>query len=656
MVIQVPTDAGDAMLSNWAGGSVDDIDHGEELLKSWSEQPSSQPAVQPRKDKYFKEAGPVALGETLLNTATGGIASLGGGLTYLGTLAATGNLDAAKAVQEDTQKAFTYEPRTAGGQELTALRDKAIGVVSNAWSKFADRVGEGYSPEELEKIKALDPMGVANGRYGPHPLLGAATKVLPAAVMADRGISKMLEPRPEGVHTEPPKQEAPQGPKPPNEPTVEGVPVSEHPAIKTAEANAARAKEPFNPKALERHLQANSLPVPVKLTAGQATQDVSLLSEEMNMRGKQPALAQRFNEQNGQLIQNINAIRDQAAPDVTAVDHVQNGQTLIDLYKAKDEALNSTIRAKYQALEQANGGNFPVNGQAFVQAADAALKAKMKGRYVPAAVAGDLEDIRNGQPMTFETFENLRTNLAAEIRKAQRSGDGNAAMAASIVRDKLESLPMTGEASNIKPLADAARVAAKERFDMLRADPAYDAAINDSVAADDFIQKFVVNGKKANVDIMRQHLADEPLAAQTMSAGAINYLKNKAGILGEENGNFSQAGYNKALASILPKRESLFDQVTAEQLQNLGDVARYTQAQPRGSYVNTSNTLTAAASDMAANTAEGMANVAAKGIPVGTVTRKLFASRAAAKQAQRSLEEGAGIGGNVPLSELMKKK
>lgn len=622
----------------------------------------SGPAVKtepPKKEGFYSRQltggakGIVGLGETALNTATGGVGALGGGLTYLGTLAATGDPEAAKAVQEETQRTLTYEPRTKAGQVITGGRDYLTGRVGSAWNSLADRIGEGPTPEQMAQLKIADPLGVAIGKYGPHPLMGAAVKALPAAVVSARGISKMFEgAKPEGVATEP--KEAPT-PKAEGGPTVEGVPISEHPVMKQAEQAASQAKEPFNPKALERHLQSQSLPVPVRLTAGQATQDVSLLSDEMNMRGKQPALAQRFNEQNGQLIQNINAIRDQAAPDVTAVDHVQNGQTLIDLYKAKDEALNADIRGKYQALEQANGGQFPVDGQAFVQAADAALKQKMKGRYVPPAVAGDLEDIRNGQPMTFENFENLRTNLASEIRKAERSGDGNAAMAASIVREQLEKLPMTGETANIKPLADAARSAAKQRFDMLRADPAFEAAVNDKVAADDFIQKFVVNGKKANVDIMRQHL-DDPIAQQTMSAGAINYLKNKAGILGEENGNFSQAGYNKALASILPKKDSLFDPTTAEHLQNLGDVARYTQAQPRGSYVNTSNTLTAAASNMAANTAEGVANAAAKGIPVGTVARKLFASRAAAKQAQKSLEEGAGIGGDVKLSELMKKK
>lgn len=590
----------------------------------------------------------VAMGELALNTATGGIAALGGGLNYLGTLAATRNLDAAKAVQEDTQKTLTYEPKTSGGKAVTAARDDLAGMAGTAWNKVADRVAAGPSPEQLEKIKEADPIGFASGRYLPRPAVAAAVKVLPAAVMADRGISKMFEnAKPEGVNTAPPKAEAAK----PSAATVEGVPVSEHPVIKASAQAAQQSGEPFNQKALEHHLQAQSLPVPVRLTAGQATQDVSLLSDEMNMRGKHPALAERFNEQNGQLIQNINVIRDQAAPAVTATDHVQNGQTLIDLYKAKDEALSENIRSKYQALEKANGGSFPVDGQAIASASEAALKQKMKSGYVPPAIASELERFKTEQ-MTFEDFENLRSNLAEEARSAQ---NGNIRMAASIIRDQMEKLPIQGQAAQLKPLADAARSAAKERFDMLKADPAFHAAVEESVAPDDFIRKFVVTGKRDNVALMKENLSHDPVGSQTMAAGTINYLKSKAGILGEENGNFSQAGYNKALTDVAPKLDYLVDQTTSEHLKNLGDVARYTQAQPRGSYVNNSNTLTAAASNMAANTAEHVANVAAKGVPVGTVTRKFFAGRAAAKQAQSSLEYGAGIGGSVPLSELMKQ-
>ena len=46
----------------------------------------------------------------------------------------------------------------------------------------------------------------------------------------------------------------------------------------------------LNPTAASRHIEAGSLPVPVELTAGQASGDIHLLSNEMNARARNPAL------------------------------------------------------------------------------------------------------------------------------------------------------------------------------------------------------------------------------------------------------------------------------------------------------------------------------------------------------------------------------
>lgn len=64
-------------------------------------------------------------GELAAHAVTGGVGGLAGGLNYLGTLAATQDPAAAKSVQESTQQALTYQPRTEAGQ-----RD--AGVLSNA--------------------------------------------------------------------------------------------------------------------------------------------------------------------------------------------------------------------------------------------------------------------------------------------------------------------------------------------------------------------------------------------------------------------------------------------------------------------------------------------------------------------------------------------
>jgi hypothetical protein len=401
-----------------------------------------------------------------------------------------------------------------------------------------------------------------------------------------------------------------------------------------------------NVPTLQRHIEADTLPVPVRLTEGQATGDIVKLSNEQNRRGKDPQLAQRFNEQNGQLVENIGEIRQRAAPDVYGTKTIENSQGIIDAYKALDDAKNTDIRAAYKALEDSNGGQFPVDGATIAKNAEAALGKKLKTEFLPPSIARQLERFKT-EPMTFEQFEAMRTNLATEIRKAEKASDGNAATASSIVRQALEDLPLQGGASALKPLADKARTLAKTRFDLLKKDPAYKAAVDDAVPADKYLDKFVVNGVNKNVQTMVNNLGRNSEAHQHMAAGTINWLKDKAGIV-DETGNFSQAGYNKALKRLddVKNVQEIFNPETASQLKTLGNVARYTQAQPRGAFVNNSNTLVGSlaqkASGLAQAGVEKGLNAAVPFMQLGTSVMEMRARRAAEAETRKSLELGAG--------------
>jgi hypothetical protein len=403
-----------------------------------------------------------------------------------------------------------------------------------------------------------------------------------------------------------------------------------------------------NVPTLQRHIEADSLPIPVRLTEGQATGDIVKLSNEQNRRGQDPALAQRFNEQNNQLVENLGAIRETAAPDVYGTKTIENSQSIIDAYKKIDDAKNTDIRTAYKALEDANGGQFPVDGKTLANNADNLLSKKLKTEFLPSSIRSQLERFKTGEQMTFEQFEAMRTNLAAEIRKAERSGDGNAAMASSLVRQALEDLPMPeGAAANLKAIADNARNLAKQRFDMLKKDPAYKAAVDDTVPADKFMNKFVINGVNKNIKTMADHLGRNSEAHQHMAAGTINWLKDKAGIV-DETGNFSQAGYNRALKQLdaTNNLNEIFNTEAKTHLKSLGNVARYTQAQPRGAFVNNSNTLVGAlaerAKQLTGKVAEQGLNLAVPYMQLGTSLMEMRARRAAAAESKKALEVGAG--------------
>lgn len=401
-----------------------------------------------------------------------------------------------------------------------------------------------------------------------------------------------------------------------------------------------------NIEVLNRHLDADTLPIPIKLSEGQATRSPQLFSDEMNSRGKNKQLSDRYNEQNKQLVENIDQIKENAAPRVYGTNVVENGQSLIDSYLDIDKSRLANIDAKYQALRDAAGGEFPIDGVAFANNAINSLKKNLKSEFLPDSIKKQVDAFQRGEPMTFEQFEAMRTNLAAEMRKADRAGDGNAEFALGKVREALEDLPLTGESKELKILADEARSAAKERFDTLDSDKAYKAAVNGKVQPDDFINKFVVNGKKNDIDTMVKHLGADSQAREVMAAGIVNWLKSKAGISAEGHGAFSQKGFNKALESIDPKILNIVGPEVNKQLKALGNTARNIQERPVGGYVNESNTLVGAIAEKAKGGAEkglNLIGLGQYGIPLGTMARGAVHNIKEAKKVKESLKPGAGI-------------
>lgn len=410
------------------------------------------------------------------------------------------------------------------------------------------------------------------------------------------------------------------------------------------QAIASIPVEKVNLPTLQRHIEADTLDIPVRLTEGQATGDVVKLSSEQNRRGKDPMLAQRFNEQNGQLVENLGLIRDKAAPDVYGTKKIENSQGIIDAYKEIDSNLNKGITADYQALRDASGGQFPVDAPQLLKNVETKLKKELLSNEAPAGQFKELQRLAESNSMTFEDYLSLRRNLGDVARTSQ---DGSIRKAAGYMIEELEKLPLKAEAAAQKPLADKARASARARFQMLEKDPAMKAAVDDTVPADKFIDKFVVNGVNKNINTMVEHLGRDSPAHQHMAAGTINWLTDKAGIV-DGNGNFSQAGYNKALKKLddVQNVNAIFNQEAASKLKTLGNVARYTQAQPRGAFVNNSNTLVGSLAEKAGKGismgVEKGLNVAVPGLQLGTSVMEMRARRAAEAETRKALETGAG--------------
>lgn len=574
--------------------------------------PKSDAAAPKQDQSWWKRAAKEAYGSYLEPAATmvtGAIAkpvSDVAGLAATAYDAATGNPNTdAAGFKQYVQDKLTYSPKTELGKSAVGL----VGQVSDATIGNVARGVGGAAKATSDAFGLPAPAGDAIGNaviegvtqapnfLGARAVAGKAPKSLVAAPIEETqaALNKHYAGQSMGAAASAPdiSRATPEIQQKVGEIVKQGGQLT-----------------PTDQTVISRHVEADSLPVPVKLTKGQATQDPDVISAEVNNRGA-TGLSKFYQKQADDIKANVGAIRDQVGPDVFSTNHVEHADTLIQAYKDMDEPKVAEIGQKYQALRDAAGGDFPIDAQTFVNNARMGLKKKLLSNDVPTSVAADLRDFAEGTPMNFEDFESMRTKLAQEMRD---NPSGNARTAAGVVRQALEDLPLQPGAAALKPLADTARAAAKARFDALEADPAYKAAVTGSVPPDKFIAKFVTGGERDKVSQMRQNLAGNDTALQTMSVATMDDLRQAAGLNPDGKGKFSQARFDKRLTQLEPKIQSLLPPDAVEHTRTLAKVARLIGEAPEGETINRSNTLSGAIAATAKNVGRSILNVKTGGI------------------------------------------
>ena len=418
-------------------------------------------------------------------------------------------------------------------------------------------------------------------------------------------------------------------------------------AIETASPKLSEALKSLNPeevdlKVLDRRVRADSLPVPLQYTKGQATGDPVLISKELNARAKEPKLAEEFNQQNKILQENATVMKDRVAPDVFTESHVADAQGLIGNIEAKAKTREDAKIQAYKELEDAAGGKFPVDGRQFADNAINVLNAEDRFEYLPANIQRKLHDYQTGKKeMNFNLFENLRTDLAAEIRKAQRVGDGNQAYVLGRVRGELEKLPMLGETAELKEKADYARSLAKADFDLERQNKVFSDVVNGKADTKNFISKNVINSTNKDFADTMALVSDDPIAKHHLASGTLDLIIKDST---DASGNFLTGKFAKHINNLElnGKLVPLFGE-EAQTLMEIAEASKIVGARPKGSFVNESNTLTAAMGEYAKSAAEHGTNIAFSGFPVGTFGRKFLNKRAASKELKETLSPIGGV-------------
>jgi hypothetical protein len=218
----------------------------------------------------------------------------------------------------------------------------------------------------------------------------------------------------------------------------------------------------------------------------------------------------------------------------------------------------------------------------------------------------------NPEQFTPQAYRNLLSMLSNEM-----AAGGNPAAAARTATRILESaqlrpaatqfpnpggLPVTAGVAeqmratdhlpgNAMGLIDRARQATRAAYAFEESSPLVRSALSEGASADParLAQRFIINGTPGEAAEVARSLT--PQGRQVARDALATHIKRKAlSGAADETGKVSQKALNSALHAIGREKLGLFftpDEV--EQLQRIGRVASYTQAQPAGSAVNNSN-------------------------------------------------------------------
>jgi hypothetical protein len=561
---------------------------------AWDDEPPVSPArpghaAPLRGDSPFEYAGKSIVGaaENVLSGITGGAGSLADALTG----------------SDPGAHDWAYRPRSDAGKEISQGASELATTVGH---KIAGATGMSQPLRDTLAERLPEALGAVSTAL---PILKGAGS------LAGRGLTpKPIAPviSPEDAVANTVSQHF--GSAAAAAPDLSVAP----PELKSAISQAAQKTGGIvNPIALERHLDTAQLPLPegmtpLQLRRGQALNDAQQISDEKNLRADpdtQGILTDSINDQDKKLVASMGEIRQRATPDIVQRDNQEHGQAIIDAIKDQDNRAVLDIRAKYKALADANGGDLPIDTGATLDKINQKLKkgalrniAKNNG-----VISEVMSNLSSGEPMDFETFENARTQLANEQRKG-----GSDAAAATIVHNALNEMPLTPEAQGLRDLANVARQAAKARFETIKQNPAYDAAINDNVPkdsrflhvigapsplADKFVDQYALgngtNASEAYINRLKQSVPN-PIVGQSIEAATLNKLRDAAGIDAYGNGSFKNASYASALKSIAPKQDALLSPDSIEHVQRLGRVSDYVNNEGgKGNSVNRSGTALA---------------------------------------------------------------
>jgi len=547
----------------------------------------------------------VGVGETALTTATGMVGGLVGSVAGVGKTLTGGNYGTQAGIREGDQfagrvaEALTYQPRTKTGGA----------IVSKIGSVIADSGIVGLPIPELNNLARSIGSAASTTRH-------LATVSAAAQNARDAALVR-------GPVT--PLRDLVRRPQP------------------LSGAGAAATTAPTL-----RQQRAGALPVPIKLTRGQASRDFDAqrFERETAKLPEGAPLRERFSDQNRQVVQNIDAFIDETgalAPDLRTL-----GQVVVDAAGGRKAMKKAEVRQAYAAAREAGHMADEIDVTPLV---DYIGQNRSKIRLAPIlstieseikkngkTVGGDLDSLMMPRPKRTVMDLNTAEDLRQAINKLSEPGTPNVVY--GLEAKKLIDAAAEGKGG---PLYQQARRQYENYANEFKNRGVIDKLFSTKpgtkdrhVAFEDVLDHAVFKGPLDDVRHMRRTLQTAgPQGEQAwreLQGGTLNRIKRTilSNTARDQNGNsiVSPAKLDRLVENLDAdgKLDFIFGKQGAEKIRDLNDLAKDVYTSPPGS-VNPTSTASVliSALDLSSSAFTGLPMPAATALNLGI--KKLKSNR-----------------------------
>jgi hypothetical protein len=328
----------------------------------------------------------------------------------------------------------------------------------------------------------------------------------------------------------------------------------------------------------------------VEGTLGQITRDPTQFAFERNMRGADPRLTTRFNEQNRVI---SGALRDYGSQ--TADEAQVAGQGLVSHLQGLDKAAGKQVSESYKAARENAGKDLELPLQGLSQDIAKVGRDFGKGNAAVQWAKSYFQDLGvfGGKQTKIFTIEDAEQALQ-QINRL-KGNDPATNNAYSEITKAIKNAVVSADDQG--GVFKGARELAAKRFEMRDLVPALKAAAEGDASADRFVNQYLINGESKDVQSLAALLkASNPdLYNQARSQFGQHILRAAYG----ENAAGDKALRPETLAKVLrqiggERLKAFFSQGEIDQMRRIARVGAYMETIPAAAPVNTSNSLTAA--------------------------------------------------------------